>query len=669
MIQTSATFAELIDTAPEVLHLILPNGTEVPQAAIQKAYWVGGTNAGDDITLGSTVSLQLQAELKRGELGGLDLTDARLTATLTIPGADDVIPRAVLQVDKPNSDDDVVTIVAYDAMIYAFSAEYALNDTVQGFDWEAGVDAEELLQAVCDICGITLATTGLPPVTLTNYTPAGHTYREVIAFLSCLWGRFARINGRGELVLDWYAAVDRPVLPTRYYQGELKKAVYTYTIGYVKCYNETLEETLMAGDASAAQGIYIKCPWMTPERLQAIFQEISGFAYRPISELRFLGDPRLEPGDVLQVTDRDGTTYTVPVMTLRQEYDGGLVSQVTAVGKSVSASEHDYEGPVTRAIERATKGIKASLVKYQDSIEAKVEGVEGGLSTVTQKVDSIKMEVQSSTGADGQTYASITLRVGDAMYTGQILLDGNVNVSGQLSADALYAALGNIADLTVDKFSTSRRIKKYLAGDTSDDNHIQAQDEELLFVSGVYAGDYEQATSPSGGPLYWESDPDADGVVLGADGYPYKDGVRIFTTTAETDWPVYVFAYDELVKARFAFEQWGDIYTPVLTMGAGNEQGYNKGFITKSADGLEILYKANTGAEIGMKCGNGGYTDIYGLRRTKHMDLSKLQTENVFTETIEGSSEVYKRHVRRDAAGRIVAIYDESGHEATMKWW
>lgn len=657
MIQTSSTFTALIDTAPEVLHLTLPDGTEVPQAAIQKAYWVGGTNAGDDITLGSTVSLQLQAELKRSELGGLDLTDSRLTATLTILGADDVIPVAVLQVDTPNSDDDVVTIVACDAMIYAFGAEYALNDTVQGFDWETGVDAETLLQAICDICGVALATTELTPVILTNYTPFGHTYREVIAFLSCLWGRFARINGRGELVLGWYGAVDRPVLPIRYYQGELKKADYAYSIGYIKCYNETLEETLTAGDTSAAQGIYIKCPWMSLERLQAIFQEIGGFTYRPVSELRFLGDPRLEPGDVLQVTDRDGTTYTVPVMTLRQEYDGGLISQVTAVGKSVSASKDDYEGPVTREIKKAVQGIKTSLVRMEDRIVARVEDAEGNLSLIEQTVDSITLSVKSATGADGQTYATFTLKVGDKTIASQLLLQGNLNVSGQMSADALYAALGDIADLTVDKLSTSRRIVKYLARDKSDDNYITAVDEQLSFVSGVCTGGTEQAVNPNGLEIYWESDPDGDDVTIGADGYPYKDGVRIFTTTAETDWPVIVYTYDELVKARFAFEKWGNIYTPVLTMGAGNAQGLNKGFITKSADGLEIVYKANTGADIGMRLGTGGYMDLAGLRKPTNIDF----TGTGFTVTVDGGLTAKLDYIF-DAGGNIVGIVDETGH-------
>ena len=667
MIQTSDAFAALIDTAPEILHLALPDGTEVPQRAIQKAYWVGGTNAGDDITLGSTVALQLQAELKRSELGGLDLTDTRLTATLTITGADDVLPVAVLQVDKPNSDDDVVTITACDAMIYAFSVAYALDDTALGFDWKTGVDGETLLQAICDACGVTLATTGLTPATLTNYTPSGHTYREIIAYLACLWGRFARMNGKGELVLGWYTAADRPVPPTRYYQGELKKADYSYTISYIKCYNETLEETMTAGDASAAQGIYIECPWMTPERLRTIFQEIGGFVYRPVSELRFLGDPRLEPGDVLQVTDRDGTTYTVPVMTLRQEYDGGLISQVTAVGKSVSASEYDYEGPVTREIKKAVRGVKSSLVRLEDSITAKVEAVDGRCTTIQQTVDGITLEVVEQAGADGQVYAQIALGIGPNKYSGYIQMTGNLQVSGQLSADALYAKQGDVANLTVDRLSTSRRVALYLVKDMSDDNYIRIHDEQIEFVTGTTDGSREQATTPEGLRIYWEAD--IEDAEIGADGYPYIDGQRIYTTTAETDWPVYVYTYTELVKASLHFEMVGEHYLPIWTFGAGDQTGWNKGWLVKEAEAMKLLFRTGTGKDLGLVMNNTGYTDVYGLRRASFLDFSELPFGK-FYEMVEGLDKEYSYTVERDTLGRPVKIIDdEDGQALEVRWW
>lgn len=665
MIQTSAAFAALIDTAPGRLHLTLADGSQVPTAAVKSAEWSGGSNAGDDITLGSTVAAQLKVVLDRAELGVIDLADARLTATLTLEGADDEIPWGVLQVDDVDSDDDTVTVTACDAMLWAFNTAYALDDAALGFDWAAGVDGETLLRAICNACGVTLGTVELPAITLTQVDASGYTYREVIAFLACMWGRFARMDGQGRLVLQWYAAADRPVSASRYYEGELTKADYTYTVGYLKCYVEPLEETLEIGNTSSAQGIYIKCPWMTPERLTAVWAAVGRFSYRPVSGLRFLGDPRLEPGDVLQVTDLDGIVHTVPCMTLRHEFDGGLITDITAVGKSVSASERDYQGPVTREIERAVENIKVSLVKYQDSIKATVEGTDGRIAAIEETIDEIALSVTSSSNADGETTAKITLKVGPNSYTGYIKLQGNVDVSGQLSADALYAALGDIADLTVDRLSTSRRIVKYLAEDQSDDNYIRVQEQYLEFVSGVCQGGREQAENPNGAQLYWESDP--AGASIGSDGYPYVDGERIFTTTTETDWPVMIYTYEELVKRSIYFESNGDQYVPVDVFGAGDADGRQKGMLIKDTNGLLLGYQSQSGKDLGVCMGDGGYTDIYGLRKTTGLNFSEWSS-GYFYERIDGDDTRYAYHVEFDAQGRPTKITDSDGHAMSIYW-
>ena len=405
MILTSATFAQLLDIAPSRLHIMLADGSEVPREAIRSAKWSGGCNAGEDITLGSTVATHLEAEIDRTRLGGLDLTDAMLAVTLTLDGAEDEITCGVLQVEKVDGDDDILTITANDAMVYAFDQRYALDDEALGFDWEAGVDGVTLLDAICDELGITLATTDLPPILLQYQDCSGLTYREVLAFLACMWGKFARMDGTGQLVLGWYAAADRSIGPGRYYDGELKKAATDYTVEYIKCYSDHLAETLLCGDPQGARGISISCPWMTQEQLRVVWESIARFTYRPVSSLRFLGDPRLEPGDVIQVTDRAGETYSVPVMSITHEFDGGLISEIAAAGKSAAsssgASGDDKVGPVTRMIQRAEQALKVTLIKYQDRIQSMVQALDGSVSEITQKVDNITLRVEQKVGADG----------------------------------------------------------------------------------------------------------------------------------------------------------------------------------------------------------------------------------------------------------------------------
>ena len=198
-----------------------------------------------------------------------------------------------------------------------------------------------------------------------------------------------------------------------------------------------------------------------------------------MSNLRFLGDPRLEPGDVLQVTDRDGAVYAVPCMTLRHEFDGGLVTEITAVGKSESAGSLDAVGPVTKAIERSAHELRTSLIKYQDRIEAKVEdlegsqaifeiqlggitqqvqGLDGQMSSITQTVDSITQRVQ---GLDGQmssitqTVGGITQRVQglDGKYAEvRLTLDG-LTVTGPDGATYIRDSSIRTGSITADKLN------------------------------------------------------------------------------------------------------------------------------------------------------------------------------------------------------------------------
>lgn len=566
--------------------------------------------------------------------------------------ASEWLPKGTFYIDTRQTDKTtgVMTIHGYDAMLKA-EEQYIPTDS-ESTSWPRKMPA--VVEDICYRMGVALDERTVLNDWDVQY-PGDFTMREILAYI-------AGCHGGNWTITDENALRLVPLVPSGDAVDIGNSARALSVAPAFDAFSNVVfhydgKDTFRAPEEEAeGRTLEIENPWATQEIADAVLAAISGYAYQPYDATGAVLDPAAELGDLVAV---GGTTGQLA--SIETTFDALSAADIAAPSDEEVDHEYPYQDRRLRQTRREVAKATASIKVGVDNIESKVEGLDGSVSSIQQTVDNITLSVQSSTGSDGQTYASITLKVGDQMYTGQILLDGNVDVSGQLSADALYAALGNIADLTVDKFSTSRRVKKYLAGDTSDDNHIQAQDEELLFVSGVYAGGVEQATSPSGGPLYWESDPDADDVVLGSDGYPYLNGVRIFTTTAETDWPVYVYTYDELVKARFAFETWGDIYTPVLTMGAGNADGYNKGYFTKGADGLEIVYKANTGADIGMRLGTGGYMDLTGLRKPTNIAF----TGTGFTVTVDGSlSESFNYTFNAD--GTISGIVDSTGHVTTV---
>lgn len=393
----------------------------------------------------------------------------------------------------------------------------------------------------------------------------------------------------------------------------------------------------------------------------AILAKVSGYKHVGYEGSQALLDPAVELGDAVTV---DG--LYVPLIALDMTFDPLFAPDISAPDADELDDEYPYKSPTQRLVERNFAKTKTLITKTSEEINLKVEGLDGRVSDVTQTVDGISLSVTSSSSTDGETTAKITLKVGPNNYTGYIKLDGNVNVSGQLSADALYAALGEIADLTVDRLSTSRRVAKYLAGDKSDDNFVRIHDQYIEFVSGVYADGTAQAENPHGAQLYWESDP--SGASIGSDGYPYVNGERIFTTTTKSGWPVMIYTYTELVKRSIAFEQDGSgTYTPVDVFGAGNADGTNKARMLKSADGFELTYATKSGNQIGFMLGNSGYTDIMGLRKSTGLNFSEWDSGR-FYERIDGDDTRYAYNVEFDSQGRPTKITDSTGHETAIYW-
>lgn len=418
------------------------------------------------------------------------------------------------------------------------------------------------------------------------------------------------------------------------------------------------ENSLTAGDDTGME-IVASCPHATQPMVNALLQAMKGYQYQAYEAGAANIDPAAELGDGVTV----GGIYS-PLSKLSD--DGRGYADISSPGELEMEDEYPSGGYITQEFNRKIAETKATITKTSEEINLKVEGLDGRVSDVTQTVDGISLSVTSSSSPDGETTAKITLKVGPNNYTGYIKIDGNVNVSGQLSADALYAALGEIADLTVDRLSTSRRVVKYLAGDKSDDNFVRIHDQYIEFVSGVYADGTAQAENPHGALLYWESDP--SGASIGSDGYPYVNGERIFTTTTKTDWPVMIYSYTELVKRSIAFEQDGNgTYTPVDVFGAGNADGTNKARMLKSADGLELTYATKGGNQIGFMLGNSGYTDIMGLRKSTGLNFSEWDSGR-FYERIDGDDTRYEYDVEFDAQGRPTKIRDSTGHETAIYW-
>ena len=417
------------------------------------------------------------------------------------------------------------------------------------------------------------------------------------------------------------------------------------------------ENSLTAGDDTGME-IVASCPHATQAMVNALLQAMKGYQYQAYEAGAANIDPAAELGDGVTV----GGIYS-PLSKLSD--DGRGYASISSPGEAEMEDEYPSGGYITQEFNRKIAETRSTITKTSKEINLKVEGIDGRVSDITQTVDGISLSVASASSPDGQTTATITLKVGPNNYTGYIKLDGNVDVSGQLSADALYSALGEIADLSVNRLSTSRRVVKYLAGDTTDDNFIRVEGQSLEFVAGIAKSTTEQAKNPNGELIYWEADP--AGASIGADGYPYANGERIFTTTKQTSWPVMVYQYEEQVKRAISFQSDGQYYYPVDVFGAGDTNGKQRGYLVKRQNSLELTYETSMGKLLGLAARDDGYMDLMGLRKSTALDFSQWD-KGYFAELVDGEKTPYRYTVTFDQQRRPIKITDNSGHATLIRW-
>lgn len=383
----SNEFATAMVDKPYIAKITLSTGTVIQGKPILEIDFRGGANnKGDAVAIGSaiaaSVEINLEAsgvELPDKEFGftvelGLDLTDSTEWLTMGNYMMDDVV-----------DEEDRIILRGIDAMSKKFDREYEPLDGINFTD--GAVDSLEFLTAMCSRRGVAADFYGLEGIPLLGFNPAGYTERKIIGMVAGLYGRFAVIDRDGILRFRWYTPVDITIDGDSYYDGGLEKAGYGFSVGWLKCFVEPLEETIIEGDDTADQGIYFECPWMNQERLVAIWEQVKSFTFHPVSQLAFFGDPRLDPGDIILLTDCSGATVAVPVMSIIHEFDGGIRTEITAQGQSKTDV---YEGPVQREVRRTT----AKIIKKQNEIEISISEADKKMSSITLDVNNIKSEVR-----------------------------------------------------------------------------------------------------------------------------------------------------------------------------------------------------------------------------------------------------------------------------------
>lgn len=316
------------------------------ETEIHSLSYNGGSNGEDNITIGSAVSATL--EIKMDKVSHL-LTKQNFSFNLGIlcdDGSYEFIPMGKFNAEKPETTDYEINVTAYDNMVLAertYNSQLTYPTTTTA-----------VMKEICNAIGVSF-TTEIESITINNPSSeegasnaafAGHTMREAIGYIAGLYGKFAIFNRLGQLEFRWYEDSDYDVKLSKTYS--FTKDEQDYSIDQLIVL-QNQETTFKAG--SGVNGISCSNPFATQSIVDAIYQEIGGFTFRK-GTVKFLGDCRIDPWDVISVADLSGNTYKIPAMSISHSVDGGLTTTIESFSNSNADVSDTFSGPVTKAMER-----------------------------------------------------------------------------------------------------------------------------------------------------------------------------------------------------------------------------------------------------------------------------------------------------------------------------
>ena len=450
------------------------NGTAVTGALLSLTITASVNGEQSLLTVGNTCAKTVQMQFSGVQTGFLEGSLA-----LSAQAGAETLPLGTFAVTEAVTRGGQTTVTAVDAMGVALAELYQPSLT------GSAATAWTVLNDVAAKAGVALSTRAsgyqnvLSEVSMASLT-AGYTHRTVVGWIAGLCGCNAVIDRAGKLDFIWYSASGMTLHRKECYEGmdEIQESDSVFSMLSVSVVDTNGNTQTLSPASAQGTGALIENPFMTQAQLNGVWSGIGGMTYRP-AELSFLGDLRLDAGDLITLTLDDGTTCSVPVMSLTHTYDGGVTTHVTALGQGESAGAGVRNGGVLGGKLRSLSAEVAQLGALTVEDENGVTKINGGridtdtlfaqditatgtitgaqligailsgnaidiqavidatsIGLKTELVDNSYCLVLSAAG--GTTKSSITLSRGSLKLVGQSLLE--------LSTDELYINANTITD-------------------------------------------------------------------------------------------------------------------------------------------------------------------------------------------------------------------------------
>lgn len=278
------------------------------------------------------------------------------------------IPCGYFTIDEPPRALSTITISALDRMIL-------FDKTVDISKLSFPMTVADLLNKICTICGVTLATdiTRLPnkDYQITAY-PEGQdlTYRTLLQWCAALTGTCAFMNYDGNLELKWYEQTDLTISPSERYNSDMQENDVAITGIYFK--DATNTEYIAGTDDYCLD---LSSNGLLQDNVQVVldtlYVSLKGFSYRPYTAT-IKSAPYIYPMDMIHYEDAKGEVHDTIITNVT--FGMNLSTSIAGKGETTQKQKYSQGGGLTKQqatiLEKLRENLdKAMTAKEQAQLE------------------------------------------------------------------------------------------------------------------------------------------------------------------------------------------------------------------------------------------------------------------------------------------------------------
>lgn len=345
-----------------------------------------------------------------------------------------------------------------------------------------------------------------------------HTCTEVLGVVAALMGGFVTEDNQGRIVLKEYASGSTATIAADRFLAPPTFNKYIYEITGVKCiiHDNTANQYDPASFETGTVNYIYRCKYMNQDLFNAMANTVIGLSHYPGFLGISLGDPLIDPWDIISTTDINGVVKTIYPLSIHHHIDGGLSTDIDA-----EMSSSGQSGSLTEAVnslganvETATN-LAADAQHSADLAQDAADAAQESADAAQESADNAATAAQNAWdhADDAATAAQTAWNHADDAHTAATAAQTAASNAEDAAENAVQqaATATTYANASLDQLGVIQDVIGVLTwaaehGSFTLTEDVTIQDGKVYFTFDSQTGDYTPVTTPDASHLneYYE---------------------------------------------------------------------------------------------------------------------------------------------------------------------